>query len=301
MFADRFRAWGVNQDSLWVCYAMAENAFAVTAAGGSSVPVVVTQTTAESFARGVIDGVEVEQSIELVSVGAPIEGCEVRVVDGERKMLADGHVGEVALRSSYMLREYYRDSEATERAIDDEGWYYTGDLGFCLDGQLYITGREKDLLIVGGRNFYPQDIESVADTCPHAVAGRSVAIGVDDERTGTQRIVLLVESKTEDPAEIAELTAAVRERVLETLDCPLSELHVVPHMWLLKTTSGKIARSPNLERFRQEMSETAEARTDEPGGFPLLSTLGWGFLLAAALYTIFLFQPNLSWGVYAGF
>src|SRR5262249_5472854 len=129
----------------------------------------------------------------------------------------------------------------------------------------YITGRKKDLLIVGGRNFYPQDIEAVCDKTPDAIAGRAVAIGVADETTGTERIVVLVEShQAKDAKACRKLEQAIRMSVIEELDCAISEVHAVPHMWLLKTTSGKIARAPNLERFRQEFGKKAPPEPTAP-------------------------------------
>lgn len=310
VFLERFRAIGVRPESLWVSYAMAENSFAVTAAGDTegAVPLVVRSVAPEPFAQGrIVLATPGDRAIEVVSVGRAIEQCEVKVVGESRAPLEDGCIGEVALRSPFVLREYFRNIEATKKAIDESGWYYSGDLGFALEGQLYITGRKKDLLIVGGRNFYPQDIEAVADKCPHAVPGRSVAIGVDDEKTGTQRIVVLAESRSTARAEQDELAASIRKRVFEELDCPLSEVHVVPHMWLLKTSSGKIARAPNLERFRAEQAASgppasAASQTRSPGPIAITaSTLFFGFLVALALYAAIALEPNLSWGIYAGF
>ena len=185
------------------------------------------------------------------------------------------------------------------------------------------NGRLKDLVIVGGRNFYPQDIEAVCDTCPNAVPGRSVAIGVEDERTGTERIIVLIESQalidgqvlSDSPASpadsIEQLEMVARQRIFEELDCPVSEVHVVPHRWLVKTTSGKIARRPNLDRYRAELAgKSAAELAAEPSAKPAAGTqaaagpltlVAVTFVLALAFYLILALQPNASWGVYAGF
>ena len=152
-------------------------------------------------------------------------------------------------------------------------------------------------LIVGGRNFYPQDIEAICDTCAPATPGRSVAIGVEDERTGTERIVVLIESQAVDPSVLEQIEMTARQRIFDDLDCPVSEVHVVPHMWLLKTTSGKIARRPNLERYRQELA----GKQPIPASTGLPRMLAWTFIVALAIYLILALQPNASWGVYAGF
>ena len=312
MFLDRFREHGVKEESLWVCYAMAENSFAVTAAGSTFHPVNVRTCDPVHLSYGSVLSANNGRGTEVVSVGHPIDGCEIRIVDEHRRDLPEARIGEVAIRAPYTFREYYRNPEATARAIDGAGWYYSGDLGFILDGQLFITGRKKDLLIVGGRNFYPQDIEAICDTCPHAVPGRSVAIGVEDEKTGTERIVVLIESHATESAEQDELVRTARKRIFEELDCPISEVHVVPHMWLLKTTSGKIARQPNLDRFREQFgTRNQEEATRECERMPygavavsplgLMATLGWSLAVAVTIYLLTMSQTNVSWGIYAGF
>jgi acyl-CoA synthetase (AMP-forming)/AMP-acid ligase II len=297
-FYERFREHGLRREALWVCYGMAENAFAVTAAGSTTVPVIVRRADAADFAGRAVfqDAAAGAKSVEVVSCGSPISGCELQVVDDARRALPDGRIGEVAIRSPFLLRGYHRDPDATARALDAEGWYHTGDLGFLLEGQLYITGRKKDLLIIGGRNFYPQDVEALCDACAGAVPGRAAAIGVEDERTGTERLVILVESRASDDRARQDLQREVRRRVVEELDCPVSEVHVVPHMWLQKTTSGKIARRPNLERFR------AIGATRAPGAPPtLLAVVAWGALVAAAIVVMMALEASSSFGFYANF
>jgi hypothetical protein len=120
-----------------------------------------------------------------------------------------------------------------------------------------------------------------------------VAIGVDDERTGTQRIVVLAETRDTHEEQRQALEAAIRQRALDELDCALSEVHAVPYGWLLKTTSGKIAHQPNLQRFREQKERAP--RISVPAAIAL------GALVAIAIYLAIAFEPNLSWGIYAGF
>jgi fatty-acyl-CoA synthase len=302
-FAQRFAPYGLRPSALWVCYAMAENAFAVTAAGDDQTAAPVRSCDPIALSQGVAIPADSPPSVEIVSVGRPVDGCHVRIVGDARESLPDGRVGEVAISSDFMLREYYGNKEATSASIVGD-WFFSGDLGFMLDGQLHITGRKKDILIVGGRNFYPQDIEAICDGCTHAVPGRSVAMGTEDEQTGTERIIVLVESRSVDPKVLSVLALDVRRRVFEELDCALGEVHVVPHMWLLKTTSGKIARRPNLDRFRTELAPPASPLKETPEtsrGLALAQTLAWSLLLATALYISMALLPGLSWGIYAGF
>ncbi|HEX2565805.1 MAG TPA: AMP-binding protein, partial [Burkholderiales bacterium] len=285
-FLEAYRDSGVAPERLWACYAMAENAFAVTAAGGAG--------------EGAL--------ADRVSCGKPLESVELRIVDAARRDLPEGSTGEIALRSPFALREYFRNPEATAEAIDAERWYYTGDLGFLDRGELYVTGRKKDLIIIAGRNFYPQDLERVADECAGAIEGRSVAFGVDDAALGTQKAVMLVESKLASEAERDALAASVREAAFSRLDCPVASVQVVPHMSLLKTSSGKISRQANRERYLAGLSAAQPAARLPATGTRrragLAEMLLWSFAAAAALYLavlIVVLGTNESWNIYAGF
>lgn len=307
LFYEKFHDCGVQKSTLLVCYAMAENTFAVTMSARSETGSNVLRCDSDHFSRGMIVPVEDEADLamDIVSVGNPIDDCDVQIVDKNRSPMPAGTIGEVAIRSPFSLRSYYRNPVATQSSISETGWFFSGDLGFYWDKELYITGRQKDLIIVGGRNFYPQDIESLVDSCPLAVAGRSVAIGVDDEQSGTQRIVIIVESRGDSQDGIA-LSALIRKKVHKEMDCPVSEVHIVPYQWLLKTSSGKIARKPNLERYLAEFVVPVSPTILENGlNFAwtrdIPSILAWGVLLAISVYTILLLQPNFSWGVYARF
>ena len=176
----------------------------------------------------------------------------MRIVGDSGDDLAERQVGEIAVRCGSMFSGYFRDPETTAHALRD-GWYYTGDLGYLADEHLFITGRKKDLLIIAGKNYYPQDIEHVVSSVDGIYPGRVVALGVDDEAIGTQRLVVLAEvAETRDVAD-PDLAMRVGRQVSERLDCVVEELRLLPHMWLLKTSSGKIARRPNLERYQREL------------------------------------------------
>jgi acyl-CoA synthetase (AMP-forming)/AMP-acid ligase II len=308
-FAAAFRHIGVKDSALWVCYAMAENAFAVTASGGLSETPRMISADRQKYAQGIIIPTAEDSGIGLVSCGVPIEGCEIRVVDDQRQQLPDAQIGEISLRSTFMLTGYVRSPELTREAIDDSKWYYTGDLGFLIEGRLYVTGRKKDLLIVGGRNFYPQDIEGIVGSCEGTIPGRTVAIGTEDLELGTQKVVILAESHLSDEMAKSKLATTIRQQVFDGLDCPIAEVHIVPHMWLLKTSSGKIARQPNLEKYRAEHAVLAPRKITEAAPAPieragLAETAMWSMALALSIYLytlFFLLGDSKSWNIYARF
>ncbi len=255
LFAERFEPYGVGLDRLAVCYAMAETVFAVTQTPvGEPAPVDVVDRASlrgENFARPATGDAPAER---IVSCGRPIPGMEVRVLGEDRTPLPDRHVGEIAVRSSYMLSEYYRRPDATEAAFCD-GWYLTGDLGYMAEGEVYVLGRKKDLLIVGGKNIYPQDLEALASAVEGVHPGRVAVFGVPNPQTGTEDAGLVAEVDTDDEAAQNEIRAAIRRAVAAGSDVSLRHGWLVPRGWLIKTSSGKVARSANRDKLLAEMGE----------------------------------------------
>ncbi len=249
MFAEKFAPFGLRDSALATCYAMAENVFAVTQ-GGIDAPPTEDVIGLEDFvgkrrARAVPEG---GSAVTMLSAGRPLENVEVRVLDDDRNPLPERFIGEIALRSNCMLTGYYHRPDATAQAFH-EGWYLTGDLGYLANGEVYITGRKKDLIIVGGKNVYPQDLEYVANGVPGVYPGRVVAFGMYDEQAGTEEVVLVAETDATDEAERQRIADDLRVRVTKGTAVALRLVELVPREWLIKTSSGKIARGANRERF----------------------------------------------------
>lgn len=258
-FAEHFTAYGVAPDALQTCYAMAENTFAVTqSAIDRPVPVdIIDRDTIMIQRLAQPSNGTHGPTMAMVSCGRPLPNTAIKIVDAERHDLPERHVGEVALKSDCMLTGYYHRADATGDAIQD-GWYFTGDFGYLADGELYITGRKKDLIIVGGKNIYPQDIENTLNDIPGIHPGRTVAFGVLNESLGTEDIAVLAEVETEDPDERDRITRDIRARIAQTTDTMAHYVYLVGPMWLLKTSSGKIARAANREKFLKEVLEQEE-------------------------------------------
>jgi acyl-CoA synthetase (AMP-forming)/AMP-acid ligase II len=261
MFLERFQPYGLRPDALATCYAMAENVFAVTQ-GGIQTPVTVDWINqsayfSERLARPVLDQ---EPSIPMLSAGQPIEGTQVCILSDQREVLPERQIGEIALQSNCMLTGYYNRPDATEKAFHN-GWYLTGDLGYMADGEVYITGRKKDLIIVGGKNIYPQDLENLAGEVPGIYPGRVVAFGLFNEDAGTEDVVIIAEAETDGkltPQQAEDLENQIRQQVTRGSDIALRFVKVVEHGWLLKTSSGKIARSANRDKYLHDFSQEVE-------------------------------------------
>ncbi len=257
-FYERFKAYGLRYEALTTCYAMAENVFAVTQ-GGIDAPVTVDEIDRDSFQ---IDRVArpctaERPTIKMLSAGPPIPGTEVKVVDEQGRTLPERGVGEVALRSACMLTEYYHRPDATEKAFRD-GWYLTGDLGYMTGGEVYVSGRKKDIIIVGGKNVYPQDLELLAMESPGVHPGRVVAFGVFNEQAGTEDVVIVAEVDNPQEEERERIANAIRQNVTRGSAIALRHVHITGPGWIAKTSSGKTARAANREKYLKEMEKGNE-------------------------------------------
>jgi fatty-acyl-CoA synthase len=267
MFLERFEPYGLNPSALATCYAMAENVFAVTQ-GGIDGPVNVDNLDRKAFQSGrAIKASGDHDSIKTLSAGRPIENTEVRVLTEAHRDAPERNIGEIAIRSDCMLTGYYNREDLTEKAFYD-GWYLTGDLGYLADGELYVTGRKKEIIIVGGKNIYPQDLEALTHEVPGVYPGRVVAFGIFNPDLGTEDVGIVAETDRSDPEEHRQIATQVRDHVTQHSDVAIRYVEVVDRNWLIKTSSGKIARNANREKFINmrfpEPTMTVDAETQRP-------------------------------------
>lgn len=248
LFLDRFQDHGVTKEMLGVSYAMAENTFAVTQTPPGRPPTVdwIDRTVLENerVARPVAP--DHPQAVAKVSCGPPIPGTAVQVLDNQGNSLSARAVGELSIQSDYMLTEYYRRPDLDPF---QDGWFRTGDMGYLAGDEVYVIGRSKDLIINAGKNIYPQDIEAIVNEVPGVHPGRAVVFGVPDEREGTELVAVVAEVGTADPAERKAINKAIRLEVGRRSMVTVSYVHLVDSKWLLKTSSGKIARAANRDKW----------------------------------------------------
>lgn len=231
-FTERFARKGFRASALGASYAMAETTFAVTSAGCG--------TPLRSIER---DG------RTLVSSGGLLPETDVRILNDNGSELAAGEIGEIEVSCPSLFTGYDNNPELGSQVLSD-GRYRTGDLGFLEDGHLFVTGRKRDLIIIGGKNIYPHDIEALAESIEGILPGRSVALGDRDEDAGTETMIILAESDAPAP-DWPALAASIRRHVATATEVTPADVRVVPRRWLRKSTSGKIARAANLERYQE--------------------------------------------------
>ena len=254
LFLERFQAYGLRPSALATCYAMAENVFAVSQGGiGQDVQIDTISQRLFIHDRAAHPAMPGEQAIQMVSAGQPLANTKVCILNERHEPLPDRQVGEIAIQSNCMLTGYYKRDDLTRQAFHN-GWFLTGDLGYMADDHIYVTGRKKDIIIVGGKNIYPQDLENLASDIPGVHPGRVVAFGVDNEETGTEEVVIVAEYDGEEASEpkISEIAEEIRRRVNSGSDIAVHYVKVVNRGWLLKTSSGKVARRANREKYLSE-------------------------------------------------
>jgi fatty-acyl-CoA synthase len=248
-FERAFSSSGVSRSQLSTSYAMAENVFAVTQAKPGSHRRERFDKDAMSRHSAVVS----PDGVILLSSGKAVSTTEIRIEDAAGAALGEGEVGEILIKGDHLFSGYFHRDDLTREAFAGNGWYRTGDLGFLMDHDLFVTGRLKDLIIVQGRNFYPADIERVAGTIDGVEPGRVVSFGVNDGQTGTESILVLYEGAEGAGSRVAR---QVRARLAEALDVAPSLVQRVPDRWIVKSTAGKVARGDNHDKFLSTQSRT---------------------------------------------
>jgi fatty-acyl-CoA synthase len=242
-FLDLGERHGLRTSALLPVYGLAEASLAVT------IPQNRQRFGIVNLSRSKLDGRDsgLHRSVEmtaLASLGRPVGGMTVEIVDEVGRECRDGEIGEVWISGPSVFRGYRRSARSSEFR---KAPHPTGDLGVMQSGELAITGRKSDVIIVGGRNLYPHEIEAAAGLTPHVWRENVAAFGVSD--SGRERIVLVVESEHEPNEKIRR---EVREAVAEALDVRVKEVVVVPPRSIPKTPSGKTSRGACREIYRSK-------------------------------------------------
>ena len=243
-FAEMMEPAGFDRRALLACYGMAECTLGVSFSPlwtGFTTHHIDSDHLSDHHQVIVMDKEDTQgRGRHFVNCGTPMPSFEVEVRD-DNQVLEDWRSGVIYLRGPSVMSGYFNLPEETSHALSQDGWLNTGDIGYMVDGALTITGRKKDLIIIHGRNIWPQDLEHVAETQPEVRAGDAVAFSVPNSK-GEELCVLLVQCRQRDPGMrnnlVRRLTALVRMEM--SLDC---YVELVPTHSLPKTSSGKLSRA----------------------------------------------------------
>ncbi len=250
-FAERFARYGLRGEALLPVYGLAEASLAVT------VPPLERGVRTDRIHRELfqsegraepVSEAEAESAgaLAFVSAGRAIPGHDVRIVDADGANVPERVEGHLWFRGPSATQGYYRNAEATKEILRGDGWVDSGDRAYLAEGEVYITGRVKDIIIKGGRNLYPHEVEDVAGAVAGVRKGCVVAFGAPAVAgNGSERLVVVAETRERSPDSAARDTVAraITARVDEVLGLPPDAVELLPSGSIPKTSSGKLRRS----------------------------------------------------------
>jgi fatty-acyl-CoA synthase len=260
-FVKRFAPYGFREDAFVPSYGMAEYTLAIAFSTGIPTDRVRSETLwTEGRAEPVAPDAGNDDVLEIVGCGRAFPDHGIRIVDVEtRAVLAERRVGEIEIRGPSVMAGYWREPEKTAETIGPDGWMKTGDLGYLADERVFICGRAKDVIIVNGKNYYPQDLEWIAGGVDGIRAGNAIAFAAS--KPGLDREAVVIVAETREPEEKrAALGNAIRQEVQRVLGLMPDEVVVADVGTILKTSSGKLQRSKTRAAYE---TGTLRAREDE--------------------------------------
>ena len=289
-FTERFAPCGLRPESLAPVYGLAEAAVGLAFPPVTRGPRIDCIDRARFAASGYALPVPCDDpdAMEVVACGRPLPGYRARVVDESGVERPERHEGLLQFQGPSATQGYYRHPEATARLIRN-GWHETGDRAYLAGGDVHLTGRVKDLIIRGGRNLYPYEVEQALGELPGLRRGCVVAFAARDARQGSERLVIVAESKERDPGRRAALVQRARELATDVLGLPPDEIVLAPPHAVLKTSSGKLRRGDTCERYLAgrlfDAPPTPVRQLARVGARAILGRLrAWGVRLPETLY-----------------
>jgi 1-acyl-sn-glycerol-3-phosphate acyltransferase len=258
-FAARFSRYGFRREAQLPVYGLAESALAVTVPPLNRGPL-VDRVEREPFTmHGTANPAQSTSAsvISFVSSGRALPGHEVRIVNETGNELPDRAEGFLWFRGPSATMGYYQNPRATEQLFpagpanggDEFAWVNSGDRAYRADGEIYVTGRVKDIIIKSGRNLYPHEVEELAARVDGLRKGCIVAFGIKDEGSGTEKLIVVAEARERDARRHPAIAAAVTEQISQGLGLPPDRVELLPLGSIPKTSSGKLRREETKQLF----------------------------------------------------
>ena len=249
-FARRFAPYGFRPQAMCPVYGLAESSVALTVSPLGRGPWVdrVARAAFERLREARSAAPNDDNPLRFVSCGRSLPGHEVRIVDAAGHPVDERVEGGIEFRGPSVTSGYFRNPAAT-RAVLRSGWMDSGDLGYWASGELFITGRQKDIIIKAGRNLYPHEVEEVVGDIPGIRKGCVAAFGMADPEAGTERLIVIAESREKLPEKVERLRSAVVGRMVTAIGLPPDAVVIARPGAVLKTSSGKVRRSATREAY----------------------------------------------------
>jgi 1-acyl-sn-glycerol-3-phosphate acyltransferase len=243
-FCQRFAQYGFNASAYWPVYGLAESAVGLAFPKLAQGPVIERIQREPFTAKGQAIKADIHdpQALQFVCCGQALPGHEMRIVDDMDLELPDRRQGHLQFKGPSATRGYL-DAPQKTRELFHGQWLDSGDLAYMDQGQLFLTGRSKDIIIRAGRNIYPHEIEEAVGQLTGVRRGRIVAFGYTDTQTGQERLVVLVETRETDDRVRQQLQQDIMAACADIVDLPPDEVLLAPPNTVLKTSSGKLRRS----------------------------------------------------------
>ena len=287
-FAARFAPYGYKPGAMTPVYGLAESsvglAFPPLGRGPLIDRVDRRALSSEGIARPARpDDVHARR---IVSCGRALPGHVIRIVDAGGRELPERVQGRVQFRGPSATSGYYRNPEATARLRDGD-WINTGDLGYLASGEIHLTGREKDIIIRGGHNICPEELEEAAGRVEGVRKGGVAVFPATDARTGTERMIVLAEIREESALNRARIEAEINRLAVDLTGLPADDIVLAPPRTMLKTSSGKIRRAACRELY-----ERGELNATQRAPWRQMLRLGWAGLEAQ---TVRILRRGAGW------
>ncbi|MEM1319025.1 MAG: amino acid adenylation domain-containing protein [Bacteroidota bacterium] len=274
-FAQQMEAYGLRPEAITPVYGLAEASLAVSFTPLDAVPeAMYLHRKSLNTGEQVLITTEGPESVAFVKVGTTVKHVEVRIVDEAEEELAEEYVGYILIKGDNVCQGYYNHPQATIKTIDEEGWLNTGDLGCIIDGALYITGRAKEIIFVNGQNYYPHDLERLAEAVDGVGLGKIVITAYTDAKLEREKVLAFLLYKSKNQERFLAIADRCRRQLSQEAGIEIDE--VIPIRKVPKTTSGKVQRFQLCRDYQEghfdEVLETlAQLRQQKRSSTPTAS------------------------------
>jgi acyl-CoA synthetase (AMP-forming)/AMP-acid ligase II len=249
-FARRFERYGFRPEAMMPAFGLAENTVVLTVPPLGRGPL-IDRVERKALGRSGIAtpaAANDQTALEVVSCGRPLPNHDVRIVDDLGHEAAERHEVRLEFRGPSATSGYFRNAAKTRELFHD-GWLDTGDLAYMAGGEVFVTGRVKDIIIRGGQHIYPQEIEDAVSAIPGLIKNGVAAFGVTDAAAGTERTIVMAETAEKGPEQRRQLQARARDVATDILGTPPDDVVLLPPQTVPKTSSLKIRHGAARELY----------------------------------------------------